>query len=154
MKVGHIYLATAPGGAVMDFASLVEALDRLAIDQHVLVADVALARRLQSCPYVTVGPVVKTAVVAYCLMPDIDIVHIHDDKSGQAGLLLTLTRAIPFVMTTAETSHDGRNPLKRSVFHRAQGLIPPSVTEPEELIEIYKRSVDAWSKFPQDANSR
>jgi hypothetical protein len=152
VKIGHIFLSTASDDSILEFASLVEALDRLAIEQHVLVASVPLVRRLQSCPYVTVGPVVKTPVMAYCLMPNIDIVHIHDSKSGQAGLLLTLTRSIPFVMTTPETGTDSRNPLKRSVFHRAQEFIPPSDAEPQKLIEIYRRTVDGWSKFPQDAD--
>ena len=89
VKIGHIYLSTASDDAASEFALLVEALDRLAVEQHAIVSSAALARRLQSCPYVTVGPVVKSPVVAYCLMPDIDLVHAHDEKSGQAGLLLT-----------------------------------------------------------------
>lgn len=152
MKIGHICLAAATDDAVTRFALLVEALDLLAIEQHVLVGSVALARRLQCRPYVTVGPVVRTPVMAYCLMPSVDVVHIHDNKSGQAGLLLTLTRSTPFVMTTAEEASTSRNPLKRSVFQRAQSLIRPSETEPEQLIETYRRTIDAWSKFPEDAN--
>lgn len=90
--------------------------------------------------------------MAYCLMPDIDVVHVHDGKSGQAGLLLTLTRSIPFVMAASETSDATRNPLKRSILHRAQALIEPSRMQPESLIDIYRRAVDAWSKLPEDAN--
>lgn len=152
MKIGHIYLATAPEDSIKKFTSLVEALDRLAIEQHVLVASVELARQLDSCPYVTVGPVVKTPVMAYCLMPDVSVAHIHDVKSGQAGLLLTLTRSIPFVMTTPDKTTESRNPMKRSVFHRAQSLVPPADAEPEKLVSLYRQTVDAWSKFPQDAD--
>lgn len=152
MKIGHIYLATASDEAIKRFATLVEGLDRLAIDQHVLVTSLVLAKRLQCCPYVTVGPVVKTPVMAYCLMPKVDLVHIHDSKSGKAGLLLTLTRSTPFVMTSDEQQATSRNPLKRSMLHRAQSLISASVSDPEKLIRIYRKTIDAWSEFPQDAD--
>ena len=153
VKIGHIYLETASDDTILQFAALIEALDRLAVEQHVLVASTALARRLDCCPYVTIGPVVKTPVMAYCLMPDVSIVHIHDGKSGQAGLLLTLTRSIPFVMTTPDTTTKSRNPLKRSILHRAQSLVPPEDAEPEKLVRLYRRTVAAWSKLPQDADS-
>lgn len=152
MKIGHIFLSTAPDDAASKFALLIEALDRLAIEQHVLVADAALARRLQCCPYVTVGPVVRSPVMAYCLMPDIDLVHVHEEKGGQAGLLLTLTRSIPFVMMRRESEPDGRNPLKRSIAHRAQSLIDPKDATPDKLLQVYRQTVAAWSKLPQDAN--
>ena len=152
VKIGHIYLATASDDAIMHFASLVEGLDRLAIEQHLLISSTALVRRLQSCPYVTIGPVVRTPVMAYCLMPDVDLVHTHDDKSGQAGLLLTLTRSTPFVMTTSEEKATGRNPLKRSMLQRAQSLISPSEADAEEIIRIYRRTIDARSELPQDAD--
>ena len=153
MKIGHICLVIESEQALQRFAATVEAFDRLAIEQHVLVSSVALARRLHSCPYVTVGPVVRTPVMAYCLMPAVDLVHIHDDKSGQAGLLLTLTRSTPFVMSaSAEESRNSRNPLRRSVLHRAQSLIPTSLQEPDALLGIYREAIDAWSKLPQDAD--
>jgi hypothetical protein len=152
VKIGHIYLANDPDEATTQFASLVEALDRLAVDQHVLVANLALARRLQCCPYVTVGPVVNSPVMAYCLMPDVDLVHIHDSKSGQAGLLLTLARSTPFVITTLNEQTTSRNPLKRSMLRRAQSLISPSESDPEKLIGIYRQTIDTWSELPQDAD--
>lgn len=136
----------------MRFTTLVESLDRLTIDQHVLVSNAALARRLQPCPYVTVGPVVKTPVMAYCLMPSVDLVHIHDTKSGQVGLLLTLTRSMPFVMTCDEENRRDRNPIRRSIFERAQAIVSPSELDTEAVINIYRKTVDAWSELPQDAN--
>jgi hypothetical protein len=152
VKIGHIFLSTASAGATTEFASLVEALDRLAVEQHALVASAALARRLQRYPYVTVGPVVRSPVMAFCLMPDVDLVHIHDERSGQAGLLLTLTRSIPFVLTGQDSSPDTRNPLKRSIVHRAQSLIDPADATPDKLVQVYQQTVAAWSKLPQDAN--
>ena len=154
MNVGHIFLDRASNGAASQFASIVESLDRLTIDQHVLVADASLARSLRALPYVTVGPSVRTPVMAYCLMPAVDVVHIHDDRGGQAGLLLTLTRSVPFVMNSGVTPPGTRNPLKQSVLQRAQTMIEASQTDPESLIEIYRRAADALSKLPQDANCR
>ncbi len=136
----------------MRFTTLVESLDRLTIDQHVLVSSAALARRLHSCPYVTVGPVVKTPVMAYCLMPSVDVVHIHDTKSGQVGLLLTLTRSTPFVMTCDGENRSGRNPIRRSIFERAQAMVSPSELDTESIVSIYRKTVDAWSELPQDAD--
>ncbi|NNC78119.1 MAG: hypothetical protein HKN77_09170, partial [Woeseiaceae bacterium] len=99
MLIGHINLATSMNGTGEHFIKLVEALDRQGARQHLLVANHALAKRVSLCSNVTVGPVVKTPVMAYCLMPDVPVVHAHDSSGGQAGLLLTLTRSIPYVIT-------------------------------------------------------
>jgi hypothetical protein len=123
MKIGHIYLATAADTTDADFAELVETLAGLDIAQHVLVGSVSLARRLAAARNVTIGPIVKAPVMAYCLMPDVDVVHVHEVRSGQAGLLLTLTRSIPFVITARDVEKSSRNPLTRSVFHRAAAVV-------------------------------
>jgi hypothetical protein len=124
MKIGHICLAPPDSDAGGSFATLVEAIASLEVEQHVLVASVALARRLAVLPLVTVGPVVTTPVMAYCLMPNVDIAHVHEGKSGQAGLLLTLTRSIPFVITVEENVVDDKNPMTQSVLHRAARTMP------------------------------
>jgi hypothetical protein len=152
MKIGHICLAMESDKALAGFVALVEALDRLAIDQHVLVASVSLARRLQSRPYVMVGPVVKTAVMAYCLMPDVDLVHVHDEKAEQAALLLRLTRSIPFVMTVRGTDDERLNPLSRAVRQRAACIVQQPYDEVGEIISTYRQTIDSWSKLPQDAD--
>ena len=123
--------------------ALVVALDRHDIEQHVLISDVALARRLAACQHVTVGPIVNTPVMAYCLMPAVEIVHIHESRSGQAGLLLTLTSSIPFVITTARPGKNAVNPLTKSVLHRAALTITREDTEPgnqtaREHLSIYQ----------------
>lgn len=152
MKIGHICLRGESDEVIAGFTLLVEALDRLAIEQHVLVASVSLARRLQSCPYVTVGPVVKTAVMAYCLMPNVDLVHIHDEKGEQAALLLRLTRSIPFVMTVRDPDDSELNPLSRAVRQRAACRVQAPYNEYDEIISTYREVIDMWSKLPQDAN--
>lgn len=153
LKIGHICLALESDEVTASLTSLVEAFDRLAIEQHVLVASVSLARRLESCPYVTVGPVVKTAVMAYCLMPNVDLVHIHDEKGEQAALLLRLTRSIPFVMTVSDADDDaGLNPLSRAVRRRAARLVQKPYGAYDEIISTYRQVIDTWSKLPQDAD--
>ena len=151
MKIGHICL-TLPGNDVSErFAALVEALDRHDSVQHVLVANVMLAKRLAGCQNVTVGPIVKTPVMAYCLMPNVDLAHVHEGKSGQAGLLLTLTRSIPFVITRSTGSGEKMSPLTRSVLHRAAHVVDRPDTEPgnqaaSEHLGIYRDVLTSWQR--------
>ena len=152
MKVGQIYLEKTSAVGARQFQILIESLDRLAIQQHVLVASADLARSLGCLPYVTVGPVVSTPVTAYCLMPDVDVAHVHDSKSGQSGLLLTLTRSIPYVMTRLETEQSSRNPITRSVHGRAQQTIEPRALQPDALIDTYRNAAEVLSKRPKNAN--
>lgn len=151
VKIGQICLAKSSGADSERFASLIEALAQHDVEQHVLVANLPLAQRLAGCPGVTVGPVVKTPVMAYCLMPEIDLAHVHEVKSGQAGLLLTLTRSVPFVITSNDEEKSIKNPLTRSVFHRASSLIPvandkPSKQIAEEHLRIYRDTVTQWMR--------
>ena len=150
VKIGHICLAPPHSEASERFASLVEAIARHDVEQHVLVASVALARRLATCKRVSVGPIVKTPVMAYCLMPNVEVAHVHESKSGQAGLLLTLTRSIPFIITT--TNGESDNPLTRSVLQRAAQTLNYPASEPgnqsaRKLLSIYE---DALSRIPRE----
>jgi hypothetical protein len=156
MNIGHICLAPPESEASDYFAALVEALDNYDVSQHVLVASVELARRLAKCDSVTVGPVVRTPVMAYCLMPDVDIAHVHEGKSGQAGLLLTLTRSIPFVITLENGLEQDNRPVTQSVLNRAVQTIERHNIEPDQYaagqhLNIYE---DVCSKFPKNANGR
>jgi hypothetical protein len=151
VKIGHICLAP-PGNEISEhFATLVEALDRHDTEQHVLVASVMLAKRLAACQSVTVGPIVKTPVMAYCLMPNVELAHVHESKSGQAGLLLTLTRSIPFVITASGGSGEKMSPLTRSVLHRAAHVVERPDTGPgnqaaREHLGIYQDVLTSWQR--------
>ena len=149
MKIGHICLAGNSNRHGDRFAMLVEALAEKNIEQHVLVASAVLARRLAEPAAVTVGPVVKTPVMAYCLMPDVDLAHIHDVKSGQAGLLLTLTRTIPYVISAETSERTSKNPLTRSVYRRTAQLMPVMAKAPvkevaEAYLRIYRDALQSW----------
>jgi len=123
VQIGHINLAKSFNGTGEHFVSLVESLQHEGIDQHVIVRNMTLAKRLSAVEEVVVGPVVRSAISAYCLMPRLDLVHIHDSNAAQAGLLLTLTRSIPFVLTHRGSPPTKLNPLALAVYHRATSII-------------------------------
>lgn len=143
MHIGHINLAKSFNGAGEHFVSLVEALQAQGARQYILVRNISLAKRLDLVGDVTAGPAVRSAVMAYCLMPPVDVVHIHDPSEGQAGLLLTLTRSIPFVLTHRADA-PGRNPITQAVYRRASGIIYQSDADPAKHLRIYRHAVDAW----------
>lgn len=123
MQIGHINLAKSFNGTGEHFVSLVESLQQEGVSQHVLVRNKTLAKRLHAVDEVVVGPVVASPISAYCLMPHLDLVHIHDCRAGQAGLLLALTRSIPFVLTHRGSVPASFNPLMQAVYHRATSII-------------------------------
>ncbi|MBT8102357.1 MAG: glycosyltransferase [Gammaproteobacteria bacterium] len=143
MHIGHINIAKSFNGAGDYFVKLIESLQELGVRQHVLVKNVALAKRLDLIDDVTVGPIVRSAVMAYALMPSLDVVHIHDPADGQSGLLLTLTRSIPFVLTHRDDL-PGRNPLTQAVYKRAAGIIYQGDSDAATHLRIYRHAVSAW----------
>jgi len=141
--IGHINLADSFNATDEHFFGLIESLRRHSFEQYVLVRNVDLAKRLAVIDGVTVGPAIRSAITAYCLMPAVDIIHIHDTKSAPAGLLSTLTRGVPFVMT--RRSEPGRimNPLASAVQNRAAGFIDENKIAVGDYIEIYRRAADS-----------
>jgi hypothetical protein len=143
MQIGHINLAKSFNGAGEHFVNLVEALQALDVRQHVLVRNIALARRLDLVEGVTVGPAVRSAVMAYCLMPPVDVAHVHNPSDGPSGLLLTLTRAIPFVLTHRDASQL-RNPLSQAIYRRASGVVYQGDVDATRHLRIYEHAVENW----------
>ena len=119
MNIGHINLGTDFDSTAARFVLLVEALRDAGAEQHILVRDAALARRLKLVEGVTVGPVVHSPVMAYCLLPRVDVAHAHDLGAGHAGLLLALTRSIPYVLTHRGRVAKSVSPLLQSIYRRA-----------------------------------
>ena len=153
MNIGQICLATPNSEASRYFAALVEALDSFGVSQHVLVASLDVARRLSKCDYVTVGPVVQTPVMAYCLMPEVDVAHVHEARSGRSGLLLTLTRSIPFVITVDHEIEQDRSAIARSILKRAVQTIERNGIEPDALaagrhLNIYEDACQNSQRIP------
>lgn len=151
MRVGHINLDRSLNGTAEHFVRLIEALDRQGVRQHILVADAALARRLQICEQVQAGPVVRSWIMACCLMPDVDVVHVHDRLGRRAGLVLKLTRSIPYVLSRREIDVLGANPIDRSIVQRAGGVIcsSPEAANPLRGVDV---PVDTLADISHEAD--
>ena len=143
MHIGHINLEKSMNEHGEHFVYLVERLSQHRVQQHVIARNLSLAKRLTVYEGVTVGPVTRTPVMAYVMMPHVDIVHAHDDLAGQAALLMALTRSIPYVITRRSLLPMGRNPVVKSVYARATGVIRttdaieplPVPAAPQDIIE-------------------
>jgi len=123
VNIGHINLAKSFDSTGEHVVSLVEALHEEHVAQHAIVRNPELAKRLGIIGDVVVGPVVRSAISAYCMMPSVDLVHIHDVAASRAGLLLALTRGTPFVLTHRDPNSLGKDPLTQVVYKRAAGII-------------------------------
>ena len=123
MHIGHINLSATFNGSGENFLRLVESLQQHAMQQYVLVRNIALAKRLDLIDGVVVGSVVRSPIIACCLMPDVDVVPIHDQSGSRAGLLLALTRSIPFVLSRRAIPGRGIDPIKKAALKRASGFI-------------------------------
>lgn len=126
MKIGHVNLATDLTAAEEQLIALVESLSSHGVEQHVLVRNAALAKRLAMCSETTVGPTIKASTTAFCLLPAVDLLHAHEAKAAQTGLLLTLTRAIPFVLSHRQLSATEPHPFAPLIYRRARRIVCPS----------------------------
>lgn len=136
MRIGHIDLSAHISGAEEQLVVLVEALAAHGVAQHVLVRNPFLAKRLSVCSGVSVGPIVRSPLTAYLMMQPVDLVHLHDKKAINAGVLLNLTRSLPYVLTHRQTSMPGKNPIQRSQYQRADSVVCPS-TEIAQAMRKY-----------------
>lgn len=123
MLIGHVTLAPKPGDSAGHIVALVSALERAGVRQHVLVNNNALADRIAAIGGVDVGPAVHSPVMACCLMPQVDVVHVHESAAGKTGLLLTLTRSVPYVLTHRGAVRSSGSPLLQSIYRRARAVV-------------------------------
>jgi hypothetical protein len=143
--VGHINLNRSMDVAAEKFIRLVEVLDGAEVSQHVIVANEVLARRVAVYPSVSIGPVTCSAVMACCMMPRVDIVHAHGDHAGHAGLLLALTRSIPYVMTSDAGGSATEKHAQRAVSHRSMHQLDVGGRlDAAKVLRIYNRAVAKW----------
>jgi hypothetical protein len=143
MHIGHINLARSCNGAGDNFVRLIESLQQLGVRQYVLVRNVELAKRLESIADVTVGPLVRSAVAAYCLVPTLDIVHVHEPAAAKAGLLLALTRSVPFVLTHQQQAH-ANNRIEQAIYKRAAAIIDDCDADGSRYLRIYRHAAASW----------
>ena len=135
MRIGHVDLSAHISGAEEQLVILVEALAAHGVEQHLLVRNPFLAKRLSVCSGVSVGSIVRSPITAYLLMPPIDLVHLHDKKAIKVGVLLNLTRSLPYVLTHRHFSMPGKNPFQRSQYQRADGVVCPSVEIAQAMLD-------------------
>lgn len=126
MRIGHVDLSAHIAVAEEQLVVLVEALSSHGVEQHVLVRNPFLAKRLSVCGGVSVGPIVRSPVTAYVLMPTVDLVHVHENGAVCAGVLLKLTRSFPYILTYRQFSTPGNNPIKRLQYRHSAGIVCPS----------------------------
>ena len=143
MYIGHINLEKSLDDTGEHFIDLIEALQTQGVRQYVVVRNGELAKRLEALENVTVGPLARSPVTAHSLIPYVDVVHIHDNSGWQAGLLLILTKSIPFVLTEQESATKSRNPIVQSVYKRAAGRIARGDLNVAEHLLIYRHAVDS-----------
>ncbi|MFQ6006072.1 MAG: glycosyltransferase family 4 protein [Woeseia sp.] len=122
MKIGHINLEKEYGGGGHQLLLLAQELSSHDIEQHAVVRNATLARRLTEQSNISVGPLVNSPVTAYGLMPNIDLAHLHDHKSLQSGLLLRLTRSIPYIVTQRSLTPPPAHNVARLMYRRAEGI--------------------------------
>ena len=167
MKIGHICLTKEYGGSGHQLLILAKALSNHDIEQHAVVRNRTLANRLAEDADISVGPLVNLPITAYGLMPNVDLAHLHDRKSLQSGLLLTLTRSIPYVVTQRSLATPPAHALARSMYRRAGGIACVSEAVTKTMFEYcpdtpIDRIYDACSTYrscmppqrDQDRNSR
>lgn len=123
MLVGHINLSPVIDDNSEHFVHLVRALRLAAVSQYVLVRNAGLAKRVATIDGVDTGPLVHSPVMACCLLPQVDVLHVHEPTAGQAGLLSALTRSIPYVMTHRGVVPQGNSPLLHAIYRRASVVI-------------------------------
>lgn len=145
MRVGHIYLVKSQNGLGEYFVDLVEGLARAGIVQHVIVGQDAIAKRLALIDSVDVGPTVGSAMMAFCLMPAVDVVHVHDPADGKAGLLLSLTRSTPYVLTRRGKA-PGQGAVAGAVFRRAAGFVFLGDADIDKHLRLYRRALSKWRR--------
>lgn len=143
MFIGHINLSETFDGAGEHFVHLIEALRQHNTQQYILVRNIELAKRLDIVEGLTVGPVVHSPIIAYCMMPDVDVVHIHDSSSWPAGLLMTLTRSTPYTLTRHASDAASRNPLTQAAMNRASGFLDENQTDVLEHLHAYQSALDS-----------
>lgn len=148
MFIGHINLSPSFNSAGEHFVGLIEALRRRNVRQYILVRNTALAKRLDLIEDVTVGPVVRSAVSACCLMPCVDVLHVHDQAARAAGLLSRLTKSTPFVLNTAISIGKDNNPLSLAAMRRASGFVNEDEIDADEHLRLYRQAVETVGAPP------
>ena len=123
MQIGHICLATEFDDRTRQLTVLVRSLVSHSINQQSIVANHQLAVELEKTPIQHNVRVARSPISAYCAARNCDLLHLHDEFAGRTGLLATLTRGTPYVLTYRGSKAPPADALNRSIFSRAAGIV-------------------------------
>ncbi len=140
LKVAHVHLASQHDLSSQQLAILARGLSGLNVDQHAVVRCQQVAEQLSRVPYVTIGPLVSSPIVANCLLPCADICHAHDARSAQTGLLLTLTRSIPFILSYRSQTTVSDAPITKAINRRSRAIVCASIIDQQRLLQDFPES--------------
>lgn len=135
MHIGHIYLHARDNGVSEYVVRLVESLDALGVEQHVIADEHDFIARVAISSAVSTGPCTSSSIVATALMPPVNLVHIHDEDAGRAGLLLKLTRSMRYVITRRDPTPLTGSPIQRAIYERAECCIARSSEAAQSIID-------------------
>ena len=123
MFIGHICLSKDFGHTAKQLLWLVKGMARQGIQQSVVVRCAPLANRLMRCADVTVADLADSPLTAYSMVPKVDLAHVHDPDGVHTGLLLALTRSIPYIITCRQRAVPDESVIVRSAYQRAACIV-------------------------------
>jgi len=139
LTIGHIDLSPGAGAEVSGLASIVVFLAASGVRQHVVAGDMALCRRLCDVDGVAVGPTTSAPAVAFSQMPAVDVLHVHDERSAEAGLLMALTRSTPYIYSDAAANDLPVGPVSAAIYRRASSIVCPDPATADRIVRFDPR---------------
>ena len=133
MFIGHVCLSKDFGLTAKQLLLLVDAIGHQGIQQSVVVRCPSLAHRLANCTNVTVAGLADSPVIAYSMVPPVDLAHMHDPDGVHAGLLLALTRSTPYIITCRSSAALEESVIVRAAYRRAACIVCTTPTTADVL---------------------
>lgn len=142
MRIGHICLSKDANCSARRFVRLIQTLALHGFEQHVIVRNAVIAKGVERTKGVSVESDIRTPVSAFCMMSSVDVVHLHDRFSWQAGLLFVLTKSVPYVLTALPVSEQFGGAVVNATQRRAAALIDPEIADVATHIQIYRQATE------------
>ena len=71
--------------------------------------------------------------------------HVHEAAAARAGLLLALTRSVPFVLTHQHQAQaQANNRIEQAIYRRAAAIIDDRDADGSRYLRIYKHAAASW----------
>lgn len=121
--IGHVNLSKRFDSSGTQLLLLTRALSKHGVRQHAVVRCPLLLEGLSDITNVSLGPLADSPVMANCVLPAVDLAHLHDTRSATTGLILSLTRSIPYIITIRGRAVPAHHAIARSIHRRAACVI-------------------------------